>query len=501
MPKFKGFPQVDSIVMGAGHSLMMGNKPQVITPEMVEKKYSEEKNSISSFGLFDNSTPNYATYYPDLKVEDLKPKDEEFIEPLFRMLSETIVHRQFNPIDFSKNGVLKKAMKLLIGQSVNIDHETAIGNAIGSVKEVQWQAAYETSDGIKVPAGINAVLKIDGKSNPRIARGIMMEPPSIHSNSVTVRFRWEKSHTELTDDEFYNKLGTFDDKGEMVRRIVTDIVAFSETSLVAHGADPFAQIIKDGKIHNPKFAEIQDSFSALKLEAEGIQNFYLDYKEDIILNSATESATLKNNNINQNQLHMKDKLILLASVIGLAEGTEFTEENFSDVIKQSFEAKTKEATDATAAQELAEGKVTTLETTVTELTQKNSDLETKVTELTTDATVGKASLGEARTEATRLYKLSVGEDKADAAILAVIEHANYETAKSFLKQYQEATEEKFELTCNDCKSKNVTRMSATTGKPAGNSDGGSTNLSNEEVRDSLFNKKRKPSIITSEEAE
>ena len=89
--------------------------------------------------------------------------------------------------------VLKKSMQMLIGQTINIDHEIAVGNAIGAVSEVFWQPAYKTKSGIEVPAGINAVLKIDGKSNPRIARGVMMDPPSIHSNSVTVRFKWEPS--------------------------------------------------------------------------------------------------------------------------------------------------------------------------------------------------------------------------------------------------------------------------------------------------------------------
>lgn len=109
------------------------------------------------------------------------------------------------PTDFSKNGVLKASMKLMLGQTVNCDHETSIGNAIGSVSQVMWQEGY-TDGKFKIPAGINGVLKIDGKSNPRIARGILMEPPSIHSNSVTVQFRWDKSHPELDNNEFWENL-------------------------------------------------------------------------------------------------------------------------------------------------------------------------------------------------------------------------------------------------------------------------------------------------------
>ena len=50
--------------------------------------------------------------------------------------------------------------------------------------------------------------------------------------------------------EFYDKLGTIAEDGTMVRRIATRIISYKETSLVSHGADPFAQLIKDNKINN-----------------------------------------------------------------------------------------------------------------------------------------------------------------------------------------------------------------------------------------------------------
>ena len=45
----------------------------------------------------------------------------------------------------------------------------------------------------------------------------------------------------MEDNEFYQKLGTYDSKGVMVRRMVTEIVRYLETSLVSHGADSFAR--------------------------------------------------------------------------------------------------------------------------------------------------------------------------------------------------------------------------------------------------------------------
>jgi len=66
----------------------------------------------------------------------------------------------------------------------------------------------------------------------------MMSPPSIHSNSVTVKFGWEPSHKFETDSEFFDKLGTYTKKGELIRIVVNLIKSYHETSLVSHGADP-----------------------------------------------------------------------------------------------------------------------------------------------------------------------------------------------------------------------------------------------------------------------
>src|SRR5210317_758975 len=90
----------------------------------------------------------------------------------------------------------------------------------------------------------------------------MMDPPSVHSVSVTVTFEWKPSHKFEDENEFYGKLGTYDDKGELVRRVVTKIHAYHEISFVAHGADPYAQKIVDGKIANPEYAATQYKFTA-----------------------------------------------------------------------------------------------------------------------------------------------------------------------------------------------------------------------------------------------
>ena len=260
MSKFtkKNKEHLDSMVIGQGHTIMAGYIPEAVGAQTFSENYYKWKNptpdSIAQFGFWGGDI-DYNTYYPNLDKSELTPKDEEFIEPMFRLLSETIVSKNWNPTDFGQNGVLKASMKMLLGQTVNCDHETNIGNAIGAVSQVMWQESYKDGS-FTIPAGINGILKIDGKANPRIARGILMEPPSIHSNSVTVQFKWDKSHPQMEDNEFYQKLGTYDSKGVMVRRMVTEIVRYLETSLVSHGADSFAQKIgSDGKIINPTFAK------------------------------------------------------------------------------------------------------------------------------------------------------------------------------------------------------------------------------------------------------
>ena len=183
--KKKKFPKIAQLRFGQSHSLFIGHKPEGVSCEegLCENILSEATpESVASFGLFGGNN-NMNTFYPGIEASDWTPKDSDFIQPVYRALSETIVSQYGIPIDFSRNGVLKASMKLLLAQTVNTNHETETENAIGSVSKVFWQEATKLS-GVKVPAGINAVFKIDAKSNPRIARGILMDPPSDRKSVV-----------------------------------------------------------------------------------------------------------------------------------------------------------------------------------------------------------------------------------------------------------------------------------------------------------------------------
>lgn len=450
---------IDTIKLAFGHNLVIGNTPQPVELEkfgsILEK---DSKIDVESFGLFETATPNYATYYPDVNAEDLKPKESEFVEPTFRALSEVIVHRRFNPVDFSMNNVLKKSMKLLQAQSIYIDHEPALGNALGSVKSVDWQNSYKTEGGIVVPAGINAILKIDGKSNPRIARGILMDPPSIHSTSVTVEFNWERSHPDIEEREFFNKLGSFDKDGKMIRRVATLIRRYHEISLVSHGADPFAQKVdKDGKIVNPVYADISNNSEAKKEQ----KFFYFDFKSEILKNN---EDTIPD--------HLKEGETELTDPLKTSNNKNHKSMTFLQLAAQALGMANHEtATEAevTAKLTTALSQATTLGTEVTGLKQSVTDLKTErdslkakealLTETEALKTFENTITLAEREEVKRLYKI-VSKGVEAPAVIAMIDAAKYDSLKVLRDQYAAQADATAPLSCKKCGSTDVNRASA-----------------------------------------
>lgn len=466
----------DTMILSGGHSVMANHLPGTIPLQSFSENYFKStKVDTEKYGLFGANT-DYNTYYPNVTKEDLNPKDSEFIEPVFRLLSNCIVAKDYNPTEFPEE-VLKASMNLLVGQTVNCDHETEIGNAIGSVKSVSWQDSYKADNGVVIPGGINGVLKIDAKANPRIARGILMDPPSIHSNSVTVLFEWEKSHN-MSDAEFREKFNTKLDDGSLVRRIAKKIIAYRETSLVSHGADPFAQIIANGKINNPDYAGARyysyADVQPMDLDTLKTKISYYDFKGlhqvDTMHNTSkfiNEGNQNPQNNNNMNEVEKFLEQLFGQDMLSLAEGSTPTVELALSQIKyiisenQSLsEAKTK-----------AEGEVTSLKEEVDSL-KETIKLNEKMVSL------GEAHLKDVREATIASYKKTVDEDKVDANILSLLEAdtTNVETLLSLKATYDAQVEEKFPLHCADCGSKNVNRASSmantdTEGSQAGKDTG------------------------------
>ena len=453
---------LDSMIIGQGHTIMAGFIPKQVEPQQFSENFYKwnkvSRESVQKFGLF-SSDIDYNTYYPNLTADDLKPNAEEFIEPMFRLLSATIVSKNWNPTDFSQPGVLKNSMKYLLGQTVNCDHSTDVGNAIGSVSQVMWQEAYKDGNFV-IPAGINGVLKIDGKANPRIARGILMNPPSIHSNSVTVQFRWEKSHPDMDECDFYDKLGTYDEHGNMIRRIVTEVVRYLETSLVSHGADTFAQKIgEDGKIINPEFAKRTWSSYSEYQEDTKKAYYFTDFKSDIdsyqeenndtpsnIINNSSEKVT---KTMNKELREFLEKLFG-DNMLSLSEGQEITAEIALSAVKNLVSSKSD-----------LETQVANLTTEKASLSEQIANKDTQIANLNEMATVGKNHIASLRETTVANYKKLMG-DAVDETIVTMLnaETTGLQTLISLNKDYSARLEEKFPLHCAKCGSHDISRASS-----------------------------------------
>lgn len=430
-------------------------KAEAMPVLFAEPKPEAWQQRIEQFGLFEVATPNFNTYFPSVTAADLKPKDEDFIKPVFRLLSATMIKRPGDLIDFTKPGVLKNSMTKMLGQAVYPNHDMNVGNEIGSVASVFWQEGY-TLNGIKVPAGMNGQFVIDAKSHPKIARGILMEPPSIHSNSVTVTFIWEPSHKFETSGEFWQKIGTKGSDGKLVRRIVTEITSYYETSLVPHGADPFAKKINDkGKMVNPQMAEDRATKFSDKELYESRTYYSLSFKDSLSFSEDPESTLPdpKTTEIIQNTKPMKNLVALLLTLI---PGIKLTEESTEDQVM----AELKLALPKLSSDHAAALKVVTDE--LDGLKLKKTELETQITELSKLkplADFGTAKLTEKRENVKRLYGILKGENK-DATILAAIDKGDDPYLTALEKDYQGQVDLKFPGVCNDCGSHKVSRNSA-----------------------------------------
>ena len=101
----KNREHLDSLVIGSGHTIMAGYIPTSIEPQTFSENFYKwaqtSKESVSQFGFWGGEI-DYNTYYPNLDKSELTPKDEEFIEPMFRLLSEKrYVQRLLYPVYFS----------------------------------------------------------------------------------------------------------------------------------------------------------------------------------------------------------------------------------------------------------------------------------------------------------------------------------------------------------------------------------------------------------------
>ncbi len=463
---------IELLDLNMGHSIIRGHKPDNLPLEAIERiQHEQKKDSFASFGLFDTSTPNYYTYYPQVKPEDLMPQDAEFIYPVFRLLSSIVIAPRQLAIDFTEGNVLKNSMPLLKGQSLYVDHEMTTGNVMGSIMEVMWQEGY-TTDGVKVPAGINGLLMIDGKSNPRIARAIMMNPPAIHSSSVQIQFAWKPSHKFKDSNEFMAKLGTYDSKGVLIRKVVEEVLRYAENSLVPHGMDPFAKKLTNGKIVLAKSAGKVYSmqFSEQVLARQPYMAITTTPDHSIYNNAVMNFSEVidTTTNINTDHKQLNDTVMFEQMLASLG----FTAEQFADeaALTAHLQAQLTALTERVAEVGTLTATIAERDGIITTLTEagttKDATIATLTEQVATLTPLAEGEVGKIRLSAKKFYGLVKG-DKADAAILTSLDTMDAAAATAFLTEYEEQYNAMVPLTCSDCHSTNVSRKaSATTAENA-----------------------------------
>lgn len=470
---------------------IIGNGSFFYTPPANNK--DELKLMRSQFGLFGGD--NYRQALVNTNLEDAVPKQEDFLPFWFRHISATIVGGYtWKATEFPEK-VLKKSTPMLSLKPVFVNHDLQVSNIIAGIGQTKWTNGFKSSDGVKVPPGIDAPIWVDGRLHPDICRKLAAFPvPHIQSVSVTVTYEWEPSHVfedrEGNEDTwlFESRIGQMVD-GEMVRRVATEILEYYETSLVWAGADPFAKILnekgepinieKSAIIGMQKFSD--DPLVSLYKE----QNRYfvndscfsiikkIDLQREVIgkiTKTENFSQTPKRNETNSKTLKMDELINFLAEKLNVKPEEVTTEllEKYSLVPVDDHNSLVnlkKAAGDIEkfkalkTAKETAESEVETLKADKTKLEGEKTTLETEKTENASLVTFATERLKAAKDEALRLLKLSKKGEEPDKSIVSLIERA--ETEKDFnslngmILQYGGKAFDTFEGKCNECGSLNI----------------------------------------------
>lgn len=468
----KGNLYEGTVTLGLGHSLIYNNAQEVVPISQLENF----EQAYQSFGLYGMMTDDSISQLESTTGNSNGDTDENFIYPIFRGLSQTIVRKKWDPIDFTKKGVLENSLDLLVGQTVYTDHYAYVGNQVGVIIKAFWDKGY-TTDGVKVPPGINIQLKIDAKNNKKLADSLTMDPPALHSNSVTVGFTWEQSHPNLSFDDFRSKVGQFDDKGELIRRVATSIKAYTETSIVSHGADPYAKIVgADGKIQNPRIAQSMDSFS---YEGPSKTSFhFMSFKDKESFGLPTIPNEPDNTNIDETTKKLKMKkehLLLLATLAGYSISEEvqgLDEEEFSAQFDmEAFEAHLLENPVDAQAMLSAQAELEAAQAEIDKLKTENASLK-EATPPAPAVSFDQEEFELIRTERieeiSRVYSLIKGEEPTDS-LKANWNKSNLSSLKVLEETYKEQLEAKFPAKCSNCGSTSLTRATSTPETPEGRS--------------------------------
>lgn len=277
------------------------------------------RRALDGFSWF-GSSADTNKFFDDVNAQNIVPKPEDFIRVPFRLISAAIVGAgTWKATDFSDALLLKGSTGKLDKKTIFFDHEQDIMNWVGIVTEPTWSEARTQGD-LHIPAGIDGILNIDAKTNPKLARGVLAG--AVMSNSVTVIFDWVMSHPSMSSDDFYNKMGTVVDN-KMVCRKVTKIYDYYETSLCWLGADPYAKMYDEaGNLrHVDTTAVFEDEPDEVKgrYTKEASYNVAFGYNKDVF--KAMHKQEFNFNNNNKEEKMDKELQAFLCTLLGLPADT------------------------------------------------------------------------------------------------------------------------------------------------------------------------------------
>ncbi len=410
---------------------------------------------------------------------DAVAQKEDFIPFVFRHLSATVVGAgTWKATDFSDEKVLKKGMKLLQHKPVYINHNLKTNNIVGVNGKVKWVEKRTGKDGKEIPAGIEAPIWIDGKLHQDLTRKLTAFPvPHIQSVSVTVDFSWIPSHEfkdrNGNDDEweFERQIGLVVD-GKMVRRVVTKITAFYETSLVWLGADPFAKIInKEGEPLNIERSGVIDK---KEFDQDPYCSVYKNCGKYFIEDKfAAEKKTLSyskgNNHKDENSENMNsEELKALKTKLGLTAEQDITADvlaNFEIVAKKDYSELNNKVANLEKEKGSLESKITALnsdneilkpfKTQIEDFKEKIKDTNISMDNLVEFALESNKNLNDAREECIKSYKATLGKEESAESVINMINAADLSTVNGLMQSYGKTAFEKFGATCSACGSKEI----------------------------------------------
>lgn len=460
------------------------NKTLLYYPKTDEERKSLAKSSFSWSG------EDYRQNEVAPSVEGAMAKPEEFMPFYFRHLSATIVGAwSWKATEFTPE-VLKKAAKLLTHKPVYVNHELEVGNIVGVNGDISFVGKSKAADGTQIPEGLEGAIWLDARLQKDLCRKLTSYPvPQIQSVSVTVTYNWVPSHEfqgrdgEPDDWEFEMRIGTLVD-GKMVRRIVTEITDFYETSFVFLGADPFAKILVDGKPFN---IETEAIVGAKQFDADPLCDLYkkenvmfisgngMDDKNVLSLKRSAELNFSKTGKLNPQKENNEEKISEMEKIIiaALAKKLGKKEEEITPEIVEQFtfvstedyarlsKAETELKTEKDAKVK-AEGELKTANETIEKFGAicKADELEAfekevALSDVRSMAKFGKSVISAKREEAVKYYKLSVGAGNEKQAVIDNINSSTEEVLDGMLEQYGKSVRETFGAKCEKCGSEKI----------------------------------------------